>query len=103
MKKPNRGGAILALGICSLVICAPLGIAAWTMGNTDLREMDAGLMDDKERQMTSAGRICGIVGACIMVLQIVVIVGALAMVGIAGISRSKPVDFLPAPTSNQGR
>ena len=30
----------MVLGILSLVLCAPLGIAAWIMGNADLKEMD---------------------------------------------------------------
>ncbi|MBM3890093.1 MAG: DUF4190 domain-containing protein, partial [Verrucomicrobia bacterium] len=60
--KPHRGTLILVLGILSLVFCAPLGIPAWIMGNTDLKEMDAGKMDPTGRSITQGGRICGIIG-----------------------------------------
>ncbi|MCP4894736.1 MAG: DUF4190 domain-containing protein, partial [Actinomycetales bacterium] len=29
---PDRSSIVLVLGVLSLVICAPLGIAAWVMG-----------------------------------------------------------------------
>lgn len=38
--KPHRASTILVFGILSLVVCAPLGIAAWIMGNNDLRDMN---------------------------------------------------------------
>src|SRR4051812_42109729 len=43
--KPHRGGLVLAFGILGLVVCAPFGIAAWIMGNRDLAEMRAGVVD----------------------------------------------------------
>lgn len=72
--KPNRGGTILALGIISLVICMPLGIVAWVMGNNDLREMDQGIMDPCERQMTNAGRICGMVGTALFAVPLLMLI-----------------------------
>ena len=77
--KPHRGSNVLVFGILSIVICPPLGIAAWLMGNNDLREMNAGLMDPSGRGATSAGRICGIIGSLLMILAIVLIIGALIM------------------------
>jgi hypothetical protein len=62
--KAHRGTVVLVLGILSLVIgCFGwiLGIIAWTMGNNDLRQMDAGVMDDSGRGLTQAGKICGMV------------------------------------------
>ncbi len=59
---PHRGGAILTLGILSIVICGLLGPIAWIMGNTDLSEMRAGRMDPDGESVTQAGKICGIVG-----------------------------------------
>src|SRR5262249_21073957 len=35
---PHRGSLILTLGILSLVVCHPLGLFAWIMGNNDLKE-----------------------------------------------------------------
>lgn len=61
--KPHRGGMILALGIVGLVACFICGILAWVMGNNDLKEMAAGVMDPAGAQMTKAGKICGMIGA----------------------------------------
>jgi hypothetical protein len=63
---PHRGRLILFLGILSfLPVCfipAILGLIVLRMGNTDLAKMDAGRMDPAGRSLTSAGRICGIIG-----------------------------------------
>ena len=66
--KPHRGTLILVLGILSLVICGPLGIAAWVMGSGDLKQMDAGTMDPSGRGNTQAGKICGIIGTILLIL-----------------------------------
>jgi hypothetical protein len=68
--KPHRGTLILVLGILSIVVCGPLGIAAWVMGNTDLREISAGVMDPAGRGTTEAGRICGIIGCLLACLSL---------------------------------
>ena len=83
--KPHRGTLILVLGILGLVVCGPLGIAAWIMGNTDLREIDAGTMDPEGRGTTQAGRICGMIACALMALGLVigVIFFLLAVVGAA--------------------
>jgi hypothetical protein len=79
---PHRGGLILAFGILGLVVCAFFGIAAWVMGNSDIREMDAGRMDPSGRDLTQAGRICGIVATALLILGAVLTLGFL-MIGIA--------------------
>jgi hypothetical protein len=70
--EPDRGAVVLSLGIVSLALiliwCATpvgaiLGLVAWIMGQTDLRKMKRGQMDDQNRGMTQAGWICGILGA----------------------------------------
>src|SRR5689334_22870923 len=66
--RPHRGGAILTLGILSLIICAPLGIFAWVMGSNDLSEMKRGQMDRSGEGLTQAGRILGIVSCVLMIL-----------------------------------
>jgi hypothetical protein len=81
--KPHRGTLILVLGILSLVLCAPLGVAAWIMGNGDLKEIDAGTMDPSGRSTTNAGRICGIIGTVLLGLSIVGVI-ALMGLGLAG-------------------
>ncbi len=62
--KPHRGAAVLALGILGIAPCFICGIIAWVMARNDLAEMDAGQMDPAGRGITSAGKICGIVGVC---------------------------------------
>jgi hypothetical protein len=70
--EPHRAGMVLALGIISIVLVTtcvlsviglPAGIAAWMMGQRDLRLMRAGMMDPEGMKTTQSGRTCGIVGA----------------------------------------
>lgn len=77
--KPDRGVLILVLGILGVVsasfgflCCAAigfiplvLGIIAWVLGNRDLKEMQAGLMDPTNEGLTQAGRVCGIVSTAL--------------------------------------
>jgi len=93
--KPHRGVAILVLGILGIVVCFICGIIAWVMGNNDLREMAAGIMDPSGRGMTQAGKICGmigvilaIVGMCIWLL-LMIIAGAGAVSAITNNSFSR--------------
>ncbi|HSS19114.1 MAG TPA: DUF4190 domain-containing protein [Pyrinomonadaceae bacterium] len=71
--RPHRGAMILVFGILGFVFCVFFGIAAWSMGNADLREMDDGLMDPSGRELTNAGRICGMIATGLMVLQILLL------------------------------
>ena len=80
--KPHRGTLILVLGILGLVICAPLGIAAWIMGSGDLKQMDAGTMDPSGRGNTQAGKICGIIGTILLIIGVIVF-GILFTIGFA--------------------
>ena len=81
--KPHRGAVILVFGILGLILCQLFGIAAWTMGNSDLREMDAGVMDPAGKDLTSAGRMLGMVGTAILLLQAVIIVVAILVMVLA--------------------
>jgi hypothetical protein len=90
MMKPHRGTLILVLGILGLVVCLICGIVAWVMGNNDLREMDAGLMDPSGRGLTQAGKIMGMISVAFAVLGIIiwivmmVVLGGIAAAGAAG-------------------
>lgn len=77
--KPHRGTLILVLGILSLVVCQPIGIAAWVMGGNDLKQIDAGQMDPAGRGLTNAGRICGIVATILLIIGILVSVLLVAL------------------------
>jgi len=83
--KPHRGTLVLVFGILSLVLCAPLGIAAWIMGNGDLKQMDAGTMDPTGRSVTNAGRICGIIGTILLGLGALIWIGLIALGLIGGL------------------
>src|SRR5262245_43007971 len=63
--RPHRGTLILVFGILGIVMCLPLGIAAWVMGNGDLAAMQRGEMDRSGEGMTNAGKICGIVSVAL--------------------------------------
>ncbi|HYX27284.1 MAG TPA: DUF4190 domain-containing protein [Pyrinomonadaceae bacterium] len=71
--KPHRGPLILAFGILGLVTCQLFGIAAWVMGNTDLREMDRGWMDPSGRDLTKTGRILGMVSTALIIVPLIIV------------------------------
>jgi hypothetical protein len=70
--RPHRGVLILILGILGIVLCCPLGIAAWVMGNSDLRAMERGEMDKTGEGMTQAGKICGIISVALWALGAII-------------------------------
>ncbi len=86
--KPHRGTLILVLGILSLVVCGPLGIFAWIMGSSDLKEMDAGIMDPSGRGNTQAGKICGMITTILMLVGLCIgfVVLALMILGGAAVA-----------------
>jgi hypothetical protein len=73
MLKPHRGGVILAFGILGLVVCQLFGIAAWVMGNSDLREMNRGYMDPTGRDRLHHRRILGMVATGLMIIPVIVL------------------------------
>lgn len=70
--KPHRGTLILVLGILSLIICQPVGIAAWIMGNADLKQIAAGTMNPEGKSLTQIGKILGIIAVVLMVIGLVI-------------------------------
>lgn len=63
-----QGTTILVLGILSLVVCAPLGIAAWIMGKKALEESKTRHYSNEGN--IKAGYVCGIIGTVIMIIMI---------------------------------
>lgn len=76
---PHRGGMVLAFGIIGLVFCIVFGILAWVFGNNDLRAMQEGKMDRSGESMTSAGRICGMIGVILHAAGIIIYVVAMVL------------------------
>ena len=72
--RPHRGVLILVFGILGFVICPFFGVAAWVMGNTDLREMNYGRMDPSGRDFTKAGRICGIISTVLLAVPMLLMI-----------------------------
>lgn len=65
----HRGVLILVLGILAwFFTCPVLGIAAWVMGSSDLREMRSGRMDPSGMGLTQAGHILGLINALLWIL-----------------------------------
>ena len=70
---------ILILGILSIVVCQLLGIVALIMGNNsiDLYKRNPGSYSAESYNNVKAGRICGIIGICLLAFVIIFwIVGA---------------------------
>lgn len=65
-RQPHRGTLVLVFGILGFLVCVLLSPAAWIMGRTDLKQMDAGIMDPEGRTLTQVGMILGIINSCIM-------------------------------------
>jgi hypothetical protein len=72
-QQPHRGALILILGIMGILTTCPIpSIMAWVMGTHDLDEMRAKRMDDSGYNMTSAGRMLGLVFGMLYVAATVI-------------------------------
>jgi ABC-type Fe3+ transport system permease subunit len=73
---------ILVLGILSILVCQPLGIAALIMGNSSMNayQQNPGRYSESSLSTVKAGRICGIIGICLIALVIILMI---AGVGVA--------------------
>lgn len=77
--EPHRGTLILILGLLGFC-CIFTGIAAWIMGGSDLKKMQAGQMDRSGEGLTKAGWILGIVTTALSILGIIAQI-AMAVIG----------------------
>jgi hypothetical protein len=73
----------MIMGILSLVVCAPLGIAAWIQGNTYMKRCKE--IGVEPEGSAVAGRICGMIASILMLVILVLYcaIFGLAMVGAA--------------------
>lgn len=102
---PHRGSLILTLGILGVsmhilgmggMLFAPccglslvgmgLGIPAWVMGRTDLRQMAQGIMDSSGRGATQGGMVCGIVAVALTVVELVAMIALVVVVAVIGVA-----------------
>lgn len=76
---PSRGTTVLVLGVLSVTVCAILGPIAWSMGNEELRRIQAGEASPAGQQGANAGKICGIVSTVLLCLGVgFVVLGLIA-------------------------
>lgn len=73
----SQATTILVLGILSIICCGPVGIAAWVMGNNELRAIEEGRRPAENRGTANAGRICGIVGVALTALGLILTVSGI--------------------------
>ncbi len=57
--KPDQSGLILAMGIMSFLVCGICGIIAWVMGNTALKDIQAGRHDPANKGLVQVGYYLG--------------------------------------------
>ena len=74
----SQATTILVLGILGIVVCGPLAIFAWVMGNNELAAIDAGRRPPENRGTANAGRILGIIGTVLLALGILFLIGIFA-------------------------
>lgn len=69
-----QGTLILVLGILSLVICGPLGVAAWIMGSQARREISQRPGTCVNAGQVRAGQICGMIACAFLVVVLLFVV-----------------------------
>lgn len=80
-QRHHRGGLVLALGVLGFIVAGViLGPIAWWMGSRDLAAMDREEMDPTGRELTEAGRICGIIVTFLSVIGVALGIGLLTIV-----------------------
>lgn len=67
--RPHRGGFMLGLGLVGITACMFVAPLAWYLSNRDLNAMDARTMDPAGETLTNIGRVLGIVGTGLLLLQ----------------------------------
>lgn len=72
---------ILVLGILSIVLCQPLGLVALIMGNQSisLYNQDPERYSEGSLSTVKAGRICGIIGLCLIAVWILLMIAGVSL------------------------
>jgi len=86
---PEQSQAVtaLVLGILSIVLCQVLGPFAWKIGHEELKAITEGRRPVTNQGLAQAGKVCGIVGTCLLgvVVLFFVLWLVLLALGVAGV------------------
>lgn len=77
----TRGTVSLILGILGLLLFQPLGIGAIIMGNQVVRELPP---SDAQYPLGNAGRILGWIAVALMCIGLMIVVGFVGFIVLAG-------------------
>jgi len=66
----SQAATVLVLGILSIVLCQLLGPVAWKLGSDEIRAITEGRRPPDGLGLAQAGRVCGIVGSCLLGLAL---------------------------------
>lgn len=67
----SQAVTVFVLGILSIIVCQVLGPFAWKMGNDEVRAITEGRRSAENLGLAQAGRICGIIGTCLLGLVLI--------------------------------
>lgn len=70
----SQAATALVLGILSIVLCQLLGPVAWKLGSDEIRAIAEARRSPEGLGLAQAGRICGIVGSCLLGLVILFLI-----------------------------
>jgi hypothetical protein len=74
----SQATTVLVLGILSIVLCQLLGPVAWKLGSDEIRAITEGRRSAEGLGLAQAGRVCGIVGTCLLGLVVLFFVISIA-------------------------
>ena len=70
----SQAATVLVLGILSIVLCQLLGPVAWKLGADEIAAITAGKRSPEGLGLAQAGRVCGIVGTCLLGLVLLFLI-----------------------------
>ena len=73
----SQAATALVLGILSIVLCQLLGPVAWKLGSDEIRAITESRRPPEGLGLAQAGRICGIVGTCLLGLALLFVIFSL--------------------------
>jgi hypothetical protein len=68
--RKNRATLIFFLGLLSLFMCGPVGIAAWVLANSDLKKIGRGEMNSDQVGLIKIGRVLGGIGTVLFLITV---------------------------------